>query len=119
MSEQPVGTYLIRLSATKPGSFTIAFIGSDKQVHQVILQNKTASSKEFYILDDQAFLTLKEVIDAYVKKGIFKEPCHLSKYEKKLYEAANHCNNLEKEIFEKKYDIGVAVKFNKYEVKIN
>uniref|UniRef100_A0A7S1VQ07 Uncharacterized protein n=1 Tax=Sexangularia sp. CB-2014 TaxID=1486929 RepID=A0A7S1VQ07_9EUKA len=70
---EPVGTYMVRFSSTKPGSFSLAHTMAQGKVNHVIIHTR---SNGFAIREDNAkeklFPTVQHLVDAY--EGILVQP---------------------------------------------
>jgi len=76
---QPVGTYLLRLSNSSPGSLAFTVRTSESQVHNYLVE-RTPDFK--FVLGKDTFDTIDEVIARNMKRLRFRTPCKDSPFKR-------------------------------------
>jgi len=78
LSQQPLGTFLIRFSGSRPGSFVLDYVRDGGTIRSVRLNSNPIGGFVAPIeggeVKEKAFKNLTEIVDTYMKKNLLRLP---------------------------------------------
>jgi hypothetical protein len=75
-----MGTYLIRFSGSKPGSFVLDYVTKTGTVNSVRLNSHISGGFSAMVQGGQkevVFKTLHELLETYINVNVLTQPCRL------------------------------------------
>jgi len=110
LTGQPMGSYLMRLSKSSPGSFVIAYVATEGKVHQI----KIDWQGHQFLINMRAYVSLKLAVKSY--QDTFRTPSYLSKHEPSIIPIAERLRRAIREVpMENHYqDISKVLSENHY-----
>jgi hypothetical protein len=73
---QPVGTFLVRFSNSRPGAFTLDYVASPGYVRSVRLKNHSSGGFAVQVVGGQEkiFKSIHELVETYTKMNVLVRP---------------------------------------------